>query len=111
MNASIYVSEMRYSRSLEELGSLVAVDLNHKVSEAASTVHHAFTRDLVHGSDVLFGKGRGPLDSGVDIGGGNFETLCGPLVEITVEEQCGVSGVLSVDGYSLSFVPEPVSVG
>jgi hypothetical protein len=97
--------------SLEEFGGLVAVDLNHKVSEAASTVHHAFTGNLVHSSDVLFGEGLVVNVTRVNIGCGNLDTLLGPLVEVTVEEQLGVSGVLSIDGCGLSLIPEPVFVG
>jgi hypothetical protein len=84
--ASIDVSVMKCSCSLEELSGLVAVDLNHKVSEATGTVHHAFTRDLVHSGDVLFGKGGVVFVAGVDIGAGKLETLNSPGVEFTVEE-------------------------
>jgi hypothetical protein len=87
MIASIVVLVMIFRRSLEELGGGVTVDLNHKVSKAASTVHHTFTGDLVHFSDVLLGEGGVVLVVGVDIGAGKLETLLGPLVEVTVEEQ------------------------
>lgn len=96
--------------SLKELGGLVAVDLDHEVSEAAGTVHHALTRDFVHSSDVISGEGLVVNVTRVDIGCGYVETFLGPLHEVTVEEHLGVSGVLSVDRCGLSFVPEPVFI-
>lgn len=99
------------SVSLKKFSGVVTVDLDHKVSETAGTVHHALTGDGVHVGDVLVSEGGVVVVVGVDVSCGQFVTFLSPLHEVTVIKLAGVSGVLSADALGLGFVPKPVRVG